>query len=91
MVFTMLMSGPHLLHNPYKIVVSKIIHSDVVTNRVGEIDRLELISTGEFNWHVVSYWRVFGSKSEGEYRTELDLDSRFTLNDEMDKKSVDHL
>lgn len=79
MVFFILLGGPHILHNPYKETVDGIVKSESVIEKVGNIKRLELLSTSESNWHVISYWRVYGTNSDEMYRTDLGPDLRFQI------------
>jgi len=78
-VFAALLVGPHVLHNPYKQIVAEIKKDALIADNVGEVQRLELIYTGEHNWHIYSDWRIIGTKGEGEYRVILSPRSHLTI------------
>ncbi len=69
--FVSLLAGPYLLTNPYKAITAELAASPAVVQAVGQVKRLELLSTMEQNWHVVSYWKVVGTKGQDRYKTEL--------------------
>jgi hypothetical protein len=74
-----LLVGPHILHNPYKLIVAGLQADGEIRNRVGELEQLELLYSAENNWHVVSDWKITGKKGQGTYRTVLNPNSSLTI------------
>ena len=86
LVFAGLLMGPHLLSNPYKAVTAGLSDDVSVYQKVGKIEKLELLVSNVYNWHSVSIWRIYGEQGNGIYTTVLDRD--FNLNiTEYGKKS----
>lgn len=86
LVLSSLLSGPHLLKNPYSVIRTKISQSDFIEEKVGAVDSLYIEGVNIFNWRFTTYSKIFGSKKSDEMNIGVTPQGEFFVQEEEDLK-----
>ncbi len=73
-IFTILMTGIHLINNPYEKAKQEIINNKDINNNLGIISSISLLSTSIMNWNAELRVKVIGEKNTGYYYVDIDPD-----------------
>ncbi|MFK8026637.1 MAG: hypothetical protein AB8C40_01100, partial [Gammaproteobacteria bacterium] len=78
-VFSGVIAGPHMLTNSFKTIIAGIIENELVIDKVGEVESLNLISTNYNNWSAITFWKINGMNDNAEFIAILDPESNLEV------------